>query len=146
MFRCGNNIWKGNYDADSRRFVGFRKFMRYNRVIFWNMIIFDYYGDKKFKVRLFKPNAIESDPLTYDVKEFMTNDNFRAWNQDEFIFDGTTLEFEKTCGLWAFNAYMNYSEYYSMKFIDLTLMQEFINWYHSLCALFYALSFEYLCL
>lgn len=53
--------------------------------------------------------------MTYDVKEFMTNEKFQQWNPDEFMFDTSTLEFEKNCALWSFNSYGNYTDYDSMR-------------------------------
>lgn len=57
-----------------------------------------------FNVTIFKPNAIECNRPTYDVKEFMANDDFQTWNLDEFMFDGLFLDFVKNYGIWAFNS------------------------------------------
>lgn len=68
-----------------------------------------------FLVKIFKPSGIETDPPEYNVKEFLTNKDLGKCNEEDFMFDGSSLEFEKSYGLWSFNAYRNYSDYYSMK-------------------------------
>lgn len=115
MFKCEHSVWKCTYDSEKMRFKGLQKFMRYYRVTIFSMLKFDYYGDDMFKVTIFKPNAIESKRPMYDFKDFVTYNGFQTWNPEEFMFDGSSLEFQKNLGIWAFNSYRNYPEYYSMR-------------------------------
>lgn len=113
--KCENSVWKCTYDYENMRFRGLQKFMRYYRVTIFSMLKFDYYGDGLFLVTIFKANAIEVKRPLYDFKEFVTYEGFQNCNPDEFMFDGSCLEFQKKMGLWAFNSYRNCPEYYTMR-------------------------------
>lgn len=92
-FRCANIYWKGRYNHRTRRIDGLSTLMKYYKVFIYCMVLFEYYGDDLFRIRIFKANAIECNYPKTNVKDFIRNKKNENWRPGELVVGRSTLEF-----------------------------------------------------
>lgn len=98
-----------------RRIDGLSTFMEYYGLSIYSVVLFDYYGDGLFGVKAFKANGIECNYPKTIARDFIRDvKNQNSGNEDSTVCH-STLDSEKQCALWSFNAFWNCSEYESVR-------------------------------
>ena len=139
IVKCGNIAWKAKIENESSVIFGLRRFMRFFEVKLWNLVQFDYYGNNLFIVHIFKDNAVESKYPKIDPEEFFKNENMNSWREEQYVIDFLSMEYQKSCALWTFNAYTDCVPYYNVKIGRLDIdenVEKLVRIFKNLCYLY----------
>lgn len=107
--------------------------MKFYGVKIYNLLQFDYYGESVFVIKIFKDTAIECTYPTEKVEVYFQNAESQRWKKDQYILDSSSLEYEKVCALWIFNAYHNYAKYVEIQIKNMNIDLEMNNMVSKFC-------------
>lgn len=89
--------------------------MHFYKVKLLNLVQFDYYGGDLFRVKIFREYVVECKYPKRSPLEFMNNDERAKCRDEEYMVNSRSIEFQKACATWSFNAFRNCVQYYEIK-------------------------------
>lgn len=104
--RCKSNTWTAKYDTEFNCIYGLRTFVKFYGIRIFSIVQFDYYGGGLFKVKIYKESAIECHYPLSDPIAFKKSEAAKEVNEDQFLVNYDSLEYDKRLALLTFNGFI----------------------------------------